>query len=276
MKKLFGLIVAGIDVGSRTTKAVILDETRRILGRGAAATGAVFVRAADQASASALRDAGVPVERLSYLATTGYGRYQVPDRDIQITEITCHAYGAHFLFPNTSCVLDIGAMNSRAMAISDRGRVLSFRLNDKCASGAGRFLERIARGLELSLEDIGPRSLESRQPCPISSICAVLAESEVINLVSQEAPVEDILQGVHLSIGQRIVSLVRQVGVRPEVTLTGGVSCNVGMVRTLEQILGLPLNVGRDAEYSGALGAALFGLDRARKRREAETRITVS
>lgn len=276
MGKTDDLIVAGIDVGSRTTRAVILGEGGHILGRGAVPTGALFAHAAEQARNEALREAGAAPEHLSYLATTGYGRYQVPERDLQITEITCHAYGAHFLYPNTRCVLDIGAMNSRAMAVSNGGRVGRFRLNDKCASGAGRFLERIARGLELPLEAIGPRSLESGDPSPISSICAVLAESEVINLVSQETPVEDILQGVHLSISQRIVSLVRQVGAQPEITLTGGVSRNTGMMRALEQILGMPINVGRDAEYAGALGAALFGLERARRRRETEQGLRVS
>lgn len=260
------LIAAGIDVGSRTCRAVIVDGERRVRGRGVAPTGPLFAQAAEQALAAALRDAGWPASAPRYLATTGYGRYQVPDRDIQITEITCHAYGARFLFPGTRAVLDIGAMNSRAMAVGDDGRVRRFRLNDKCASGAGRFLERIARGLELQLEEIGPRALTSRDPSPISSICAVLAESEVINLVSQEAPVEDILQGVHLSISQRIVSLLRQVGAQPEVTLTGGVTRNTGMVRALEQVLGLPVNVSRDAEYAGALGAALFGIERARRR----------
>ena len=252
--------VAGVDVGTRMTKAVVVDGAGRILGKASLPTGHDLAAAARRALDRALP--GSPDERPEYVASTGFGRYQVPFRDVQITEITCHGRGAVALFPGTRSILDVGAMNARAIRIEPNGRVASFRMNDKCASGAGRFLERVAKGLELELGDIGPLSLRARAPQPISSICAVLAESEVINLVTVGHPVEDILAGTHESIAARIAALLRQVGVEPEVTLTGGVTRNPGMVRALEQRLGMPLRVHEDSEYAGALGAALLALGR--------------
>jgi predicted CoA-substrate-specific enzyme activase len=254
-------LLAGVDVGTRVTKAVLIDEQGWIAAKACLPTGHDLAGAArkvvDQALASLPGNAAA-----SYVASTGFGRYQVPFRDVQITEITCHARGAVALAPGTRSVLDIGAMNARAIRVDDRGRVRAFRMNDKCASGAGRFLERVAKGLEMELADIGPLSLRATAPQPISSICAVLAESEVINLVTQGHGVEDILAGTHESIAGRIAALLRQVGVEQEIALTGGVTKNVGMVRALESRLGQPVVVHPDAEYAGALGAALLALRR--------------
>ena len=263
--------LAGVDVGTRMTKAVVIDDTGRVCGKACLPTGHDLAgaarRALDRALLGSTENPGPP----AYVAATGFGRYQVPFRDAQITEITCHGRGAVALVPGTRSVLDVGAMNARAMRVGPNGRVRSFRMNDKCASGAGRFLERVAKGLELDLDDIGPLSLRASSPQPISSICAVLAESEVINLVTLGHGVEDILAGTHESIAGRIAALLRQVGVEAEVSLTGGVTKNVGMVRALEQRLGVPLQVHPDAEFAGALGAALLALGRL-QRLEGETR----
>lgn len=254
-------LLAGVDVGTRVTKTVLIDEQGRVLARANLPTGHDLAGAArkvvDRALATLPGGAAV-----SYVASTGFGRYLVPFRDVQITEITCHARGAVALAPGTRSVLDIGAMNARAIRVDERGRVRAFRMNDKCASGAGRFLERVAKGLEMDLADIGPLSLRATAPQSISSICAVLAESEVINLVTQGHGVEDILAGTHESIAGRIAALLRQVGVEQEIALTGGVTKNVGMVRALEGRLGQPVVVHADAEYAGALGAALLALRR--------------
>ena len=266
-------LVAGIDVGTRMTKGVLvdypnpaggeagpaMDGTGRLLSRVAVPTGARLEEAARATLEKLAAAAGVMTSRVEYIASTGYGRYQVPFRHVQITDVTCHAVGARYLFPGTRSVLDIGAMNSRAMRIADSGRVISFRMNDRCASGAGRFLERVARALEVELTEIGELSNRSHDPQPISSVCAVLAESEVINHVTAGAKVEDILRGAHNSIAERIVALLRQVGVEPEITLTGGVTKNSGMVRALEERLQTHVNVSGDAEYAGAIGAALLG-----------------
>lgn len=264
-------IVAGIDVGSRSTKAVLLDAASRIIARSETETGAFLAEAAERAFHQVLAEAGLSRADVAYVASTGWGRYQVAFRHIQITDITCHARGAIHLFPGTRTVLDIGAQNTRAIRVEANGRVKAFRVNNRCAAGAGRFLERVARAMELGLEEIGPVSLRSQTTTPISSVCAVLAESEVINLVSHEARVEDILSGVHDSLTDRIVSLVRQMGaVEAEITLTGGVSRNIGMVHALEARLGLPLNISPEAEYAGAIGAALLGHLRLAKRAEAQ------
>ena len=256
------MAIAGIDVGSQTTKAVIADDSGRIIGRSHIPTKIDLGGAAERALEDACKNGGLTRSQLHYIAATGYGRFQVEFRDLQITEMTCHAYGAHTVFPNTRSVLDIGAQNSRAMSIEPNGRVRKFRMNDKCAAGAGRFMERVARALEVELDQIGPLSLKATDPTPISSICAVLAESEVINQVTEGKKVEDIICGAHYSITDRIIALLRQVGGEEEITLTGGVTKNVGMVKTLEDRLGKKVNVGPDSEFMGAIGAALLGLRR--------------
>ena len=258
--------VAGIDVGSRMTRCVILDEEDQIVGRAEAVTGAFLTKAAEESLAKAVEAAGITREQVRYVASTGWGRYQVPFRDIQITDITCHARGAVHLYPNTRTVLDIGAQNTRAIRVDPSGRVRAFRMNNRCAAGAGRFLERTATALEVPLDEIGHLALRGVEPETISSICAVMAESEVINLVSHEARLENILAGVHKALVERIASLVRQVGAEPELTLTGGVAKNAGMVKALRDNLGMEMNISPLADYAGALGAAILGWTRVRKR----------
>lgn len=259
------IVVAGIDVGTRMTKACIVDGEAASVSVGIVLTGVDLAGAAQQALQKAIERSGRRREQVSYIACTGYGRYLVPFRDVQITEMTCHAYGAKKKFPKTRCVLDIGAQNSRAMRVAGNGRVERFRVNDKCASGAGRFLERVATALEVDLDQIGELSLRATDPQPISSICAVLAESEVINQITQGNKVEDILCGVHQSLAERIVALVRQIGVEPEVTLTGGVTKNPGMVQAIEKRLGVPVNSCPESEFLGAYGAAGLAFNRVAK-----------
>lgn len=264
-----GRFIAGIDIGTRMTKCVIFDCTdEKIIARATCLTGHNLAQASEDVLAEACRSASLRPTDVFYVASTGYGRYQVPMRQIQITDISCHAIGAKHLFPGTTSVLDVGAQNAKAIRVDHNGRVAKFKMNDKCASGAGRFLERVAKGLELELDDIGNLSLRSKDPQPISSICAVLAESEVINLITIGYPVEDILMGAHLSISDRILAMLRQVGADGEITLTGGITRNVGMVKALEQKLGKPLNVCPDSEYAGALGACLLVERRLKKLEE--------
>ena len=252
-------IVTGIDVGTCRTRALIFDTvSEKVLSRGGIETGHDLPAASRLAFQEALKEAGLNEGDVEYLAGTGFGRYQVPFRDLTITEVTCHAMGARFTFPGTRSVIDIGAQSCRAMNIKESGQVTRFKLNDKCAAGAGRFLERVAVGLELELESIGPLSLNGTDPKPVSSVCAVLAESEIINQVTAGNRVEDILSGTHDSLSERIAAQMRQVGVREEVTLTGGVALNAGMIDALEKRLGVPLNVSPDAEFNGALGAAIL------------------
>jgi (R)-2-hydroxyacyl-CoA dehydratese activating ATPase len=265
--------VAGIDIGTRMTKCAIFDLLDgTVVGRGSLFTGHNLALASEKALNQTCAGVRMNSAAVFYVASTGYGRYQAPMRQIQITDISCHAMGAKFLFPATTNVIDVGAQNAKAMRIDENGRVLKFKMNDKCASGAGRFLERVAKGLELELDEIGALSLRSHDPQPISSICAVLAESEVINLVTTGYPVEDILMGASLSISDRIVALLRQVGIDGEVTLTGGITRNAGMVKALEQKIGKSVNVCDNSEYAGAIGACLLARRRLRKLEEQKQR----
>ncbi|MBM4167437.1 MAG: 2-hydroxyglutaryl-CoA dehydratase [Ignavibacteria bacterium] len=258
--------IAGVDVGTRMTKCAILDsQTEKVISTATILTRHNLALASEKVLQEACNSISLSQKEIFYIASTGYGRYQASMRQIQITDITCHAMGAKFLFPNTKNILDVGAQNAKAMRVDENGRVVKFKMNDKCASGAGSFLERVAKGLELQLDEVGTLSLRSKDPQPISSICAVLAESEVINLVTSGYPVEDILMGAHLSISDRIVAMLRQVGIEGEVTLTGGITKNVGMVKALEQKLGVKLNVNAQSEYAGAIGACVLVKKRLQK-----------
>jgi predicted CoA-substrate-specific enzyme activase len=257
------MLVAGIDLGSGTTKCVLVDETGALRGRALARTRADFELVA-RAALDAAREAAGGAE-VGYVATTGLGRYAVPFRDIQITDLTCGARGAAAAVPGTRYVLDIGAQCSRAIKLREGGKVREFHMNEKCAAGSGGFLERAAKYLEVSVADIGALSLAARTPQPISSVCAVLAESEIINHVSEGASVENILRGIHDSLADRALSLLKRVGLDGEVTFIGGVAQQAGMVHALREKLGVPVHVPEAPQFAAALGAALLGLQRHRK-----------
>ena len=260
-------LVAGIDIGSGTSKCVLLDDTGTVRGRALTRTKADFERVARDVLDGARDDAGAAAADVAYVATTGLGRYAVPFRDIQITDLTCGARGAAAEFPSTRYVLDIGAQCSRAIKLRDGGKVKEFHMNEKCAAGSGGFLERAAKYLEVGVADIGPLSLGAGKPHAISSVCAVLAESEIINHVSEGVGVENILRGIHNSLADRALSLLKRVGLDGEVTLIGGVALQGGMVAALRDKLGVTVNVPGTPQYAAALGAALLGLQRYRKLR---------
>jgi predicted CoA-substrate-specific enzyme activase len=256
---------AAIDLGSGFTKAVILASdgaSQRIIGKGSARSGADFEAAARSAMAPALEEAGLVESDVHYVATTGFGRYGFSARDTQITEITSAACGAHFLFPSTSVVLDIGSQCTRAVAATETGRVRTFKTNDKCAAGSGSFIARAAKYLEVPLDAVGSLALQATRPQPISSVCAVLAESEIINLVSSGTTVEDIFQGIYDSLAERAGLLLRRVGLGRSLTFIGGVARQKGMVRALESRLRVDVHVPEGAEYVCAIGAAVLAQKR--------------
>jgi predicted CoA-substrate-specific enzyme activase len=255
---------AGVDVGSTQTKAVIVDEGRRIVARTLIPTGANVSRAGESAFLKACEALGLGREAVGYVVGTGYGRYKITFGDAQITEITCHARGAHSVFPGTRTVIDMGGQDTKAIKVGPDGSVLDFSMNDKCAAGTGRFLSAAADVTGVALDDLGPVSLRARQPVRLTSVCTVFVESDIMSYLAQKKTIEDILGGVHKAIATRTMSLVRRVGVEPEVTFTGGVSRNTGMVRALEEVLGTAINVSPEGHYMGAIGAALFALERAR------------
>jgi predicted CoA-substrate-specific enzyme activase len=252
---------AGVDVGSTQTKAVVLDPDGTIVGRALIDTGANVTRAAEEAFGIAVAEAGIERAAVGYVVGTGYGRYKVRFGDEQITEISCHGRGAVRMFPGTKTVLDMGGQDSKAIRVSPDGEIVDFCMNDKCAAGTGRFLGAAAVALAIALDDLGPTALRSTKPVRITTTCTVFAESEILAWLGKGKKVEDILWGVHQSIAARSIGLLRRVGIEDEVSFTGGVARNGGMVRALEESLGRRLNVSADSHFMGALGAALFALD---------------
>jgi len=252
---------AGVDVGSTQTKAVIINEKRQIVGRALIDTGANVVRAAENAHARALSDAGLREMEVEYIVGTGYGRYRVTFGNTQVTEISCHGRGTVHMFPGTRTVVDMGGQDTKAIRVSAAGDIVDFCMNDKCAAGTGRFLGAAAAALEIPLGELGPRALLHQKPVRISTTCTVFAESEVLAWLGKGKKIEDILWGVHQSIASRSAGLLRRVGVEDEVSFTGGVTRNIAMIKALEEKLDKRLNVSEDSHFMGALGAALFALD---------------
>jgi predicted CoA-substrate-specific enzyme activase len=255
---------AGVDVGSTQTKAIVLDEQGRIAGRALIDTGANVVMAAERSFALALEDAGVAEDAVAFIVGTGYGRYRVTFGNTQITEISCHARGAVHMFPKTRTVIDMGGQDTKAIRVHETGEIADFCMNDKCAAGTGRFLGAASAALEIPLDQLGPTALRAQRPVAITTTCTVFAESEVLSWLARGKTIEDILLGVHQSIVSRALGLARRVGIEPELTFTGGVSRNTGMVSALNQALGFEANVSEESHFMGAIGAALFALDRTR------------
>ncbi|MBI3733622.1 MAG: 2-hydroxyglutaryl-CoA dehydratase [Chloroflexi bacterium] len=258
---------AGVDVGSTQTKAVVVDENEQIVGRSLIDTGANVVTAAEKSYLAALQGAGVDEEEVTYVVGTGYGRYKVTFGNSQVTEISCHARGAVRMFPGSRTVLDMGGQDTKAIRVRANGEVVDFSMNDKCAAGTGRFLQAAAFALEIPLAELGPTAMRAEKAVPISTTCTVFAESEVLSWLGKGKKIDEILLGVHRSIATRSIALLRRVGIEDEVTFTGGVTRNVGMVQVLNEALGLRMNVSEESHYMGALGAALFALDRIRSRK---------
>ena len=256
--------VAGVDVGSTQAKAVVLDQMANLVGQALLDVEMNMGTAAQEVFDRVVADAGLGADAIAYTVATGYGRYRVTFGDAQVTEISCHARGATFEFPSTRTVLDIGGQDTKAIRIGDAGEVVDFAMNDKCAAGTGRFLGAASFALELPLSELGPLALKATAPVKITTTCTVFAESEIIGHLAKGHRPEDVLAGMHHSIATRCASLVRRVGLTPEVTFTGGVSRNAAMVKLLQEVLDTPLNISARGHFMGALGAALYALDHAR------------
>ena len=261
------ILVVGIDIGSTYTKALMMDETRSVRATALRRSGYKPGDAAAAVYEDLLANAGVTKEDVTYIATSGYGRYMVPFRHTQITELTCHALATVYHFPRVRTILDIGGQDIKAIRIDERGRVRSFRLNDKCAAGTGAFLEKTARYLGLKTDDIGPYALRSTKPVEISSVCAVFAESEVINHLSTGVAPQDIMQGAIVALAGRAVQLMKRVGLESDFALAGGMTHNAAMVAAIEAKLGTLLNLPPQGlgQLNGAFGAALLGLRRVQR-----------
>jgi predicted CoA-substrate-specific enzyme activase len=258
------MFVAGIDIGSLTAKTIVLDGDSRIMGQSLIPTGANSEKAGKDSFQNALDMAELKPDDVNYIIGTGYGRKNIPFANGAMTEITCHARGAHFLFPDTRTVIDIGGQDSKVMSVDETGKPVDFSMNDKCAAGCGRFLEVMAKALETELDEMGNLSLQSQKKIDISSMCTVFAESEVVSAVASGHDRPDILNGIHNAIARRVGVMVNQVGIQGKVTMTGGVARNVGVVTALEKQLRVKMIIPNDPQIVGALGAALIALEKSR------------
>src|SRR3990172_12173049 len=252
---------AGVDVGSTQTKAVLLNEQRQIVARALIDTGANVVSAAENAFFQALGNGGVQGEEVAYVGGPGYGRYRVTFGNPQVTEISCHGRGAVHMFPASHTVLDMGGQDTKAIRVHPNGEILDFCMNDKCAAGTGRFLGAAAAALEIPLDELGATALRAERPVKISTTRTVFAESDVLSWLGKGKKVEDILLGVPQSIASRSIGLLRRVGIERELTFTGGVARNVGMIHVLNEALGFSVDFIEESHFIGAIGAALFALD---------------
>ncbi len=255
-------VTAGVDIGSTASKAVVVVDgapAAEIVGPSSTNPARTARRIYD----AALRQAGVAEGDVAFVVGTGYGRTQVPFATKNVSEITCHGRGAHFLRPETRTVIDIGGQDTKVIRIEDDGSLMDFAMNDKCAAGTGRFLEAMARSMELPLADMERHYFGDGDACTITSLCSVFAESEVINLINDGVPLPGIVKGLLHSLSARVSALVRRVGVEPALVMTGGVAKSDAVRQAVQQrldaeILGFD---GADPQIVGALGAALIAAD---------------
>ena len=251
--------VAGIDSGSTSTDVVILDQDGKIKSTMIIPTGGGAMMSAEKSLEKAVEKAEINKDDIVRIVTTGYGRAYIDSGDDSITEITCHAKGAHYLNPNVRTVIDIGGQDIKAISIDENGAVTNFLMNDKCAAGTGRFLEMMARTLGMPLEEMSTKGLEWKENIVISSMCTVFAESEVVSLVAQNKNVADIIHGLNVSVASKGALAARLGKKNPgEYMMTGGVAKNKGIIQALEEKLGAKLYICDEAQLCGALGAALF------------------
>jgi len=252
---------AGIDSGSTTTNAVIMDNKKQILASSTIPTGVQIMESANRALEEALLKADINRKQISRTVTTGYGRAGISFREKEVTEITCHAKGAFFLNPAVRTVIDIGGQDSKVIRLDENGTVYDFVMNDKCAAGTGRFLELMSQSLGLTMEEMGKRGIDTKEDIVISSMCSVFAQSEVVSLIASGKRVEDIIHGLNRSIAAKVLSLAGRKVLEREWMMTGGVARNIGVVNAVEEKLGGKVIVPNEPEICGAIGAALIAID---------------
>lgn len=252
------MLVAGCDVGSLTGKAVIFKDGS-IISYSIVPTTIKPEKTAHNAMNEALQKCDLSMEDINYIVGTGYGRVKIPFANMNISELTCHGKGAHSLIPTIRTIIDVGGQDCKVIKVDEGGKLLDFAMNDKCAAGTGRFLEVMAKALELRLDELGSLSLQSKNPVAITSQCSVFAETEVVSRIAEGTGVVDIVAGIHEAIAARIMSLVYRVGLEKDVTITGGVAKNIGVVTCLEKRMGVEAKkLPIDPQVVGALGAALI------------------
>ena len=254
--------VLGIDSGSTSTNAVIMDKNKKIIAHEVIRTGAKSIESAEKILENILTKANLKKEDLSLIVSTGYGRVSITYAHESVTEISCHGKGAHYFNPKIRTILDIGGQDSKAISLNENGDVKDFVMNDKCAAGTGRFLEMMSKTLDIPISELGPLSLDSKEKIEITSMCSVFAESEVISLIAQNKEKSDIIHGIHNSIASKAYSLLKRVGLEKEFMMTGGVAKNIGVVKAVEDKINSKLYICEEPEIVGATGAALYALEK--------------
>jgi predicted CoA-substrate-specific enzyme activase len=256
------MLTAGIDIGSRASKAVVLKDGK-VLSSYIGDTGAESVVTSRTTMAKTLEGTGLKIEDMDYIVATGYGRVLVPFANENISEISCHARGINYSFPSVRTILDMGGQDCKAISVDGQGRVTNFVMNDKCAGGTGRFLEMIADVLGVPLSEIGNTALASRSAIPFNTICAVFARSEAVAYLRKGVAKADILSGLNEAISVRCLNLLKKVGIEKDFSISGGIAKNKGMVATISSKVGLQPLLAGDPQLAGCLGASLFAVDRA-------------
>ena len=254
----------GVDVGSASSKVVILKDGKDVVAAEVVQVG-TGSSGPQRALEQAYKVSGLTREDISYLVVTGYGRFAFEGADKQISEISCHAKGIYHLIPTARTIIDIGGQDAKAIRLDSKGGIRQFFMNDKCAAGTGRFFESMARAFEMSLDDFSKLSLSAKNVIPITAQCAVFAESEVISLVGEGKPMDEIAAGIELSVAKRCFVMAKKAGVVDSVTLTGGCAKNEGLKQAIEKVLKVKVvELPVDPQLMGALGAAEYARQKGR------------
>ena len=251
------MLTLGLDIGSTSCKAVVLKDGRGILAEVVIPLG-TGTAGAQQAFDGALSQAGVNFADVANTCVTGYGRFTFKDANEQKSELSCHAKGMHFIYPDVRTIIDIGGQDVKVLSLGASGSLANFVMNDKCAAGTGRFLDVMARVLDVKVEELGDLDAQAQEVVSISSTCTVFAESEVISKLSSNVRIPDLTAGIHASVAKRVAGLVFRAGLVEKVAMSGGVALNKGVVRALRRELKTDILVHPDCQLTGALGAALY------------------
>ena len=255
------MFTMGIDIGSTSSKAVILEDGIRVAARKVIEAG-IGSEGPDRVFADALSEVGITREEITRVIATGYGRMTFPGADDQASELSCHGKGIHYLIPEARVVIDIGGQDAKVMQINERGALLNFVMNDKCAAGTGRFLDVMAGILSVQTSELAELAAKAEKPLSISSVCTVFAESEVISHLAAGATRSDVAAGIHQSVAKRVAGLGNRIGFRGPIAMSGGVALNAGVVRALEHELGKQIVTHPDAQLAGAYGAAILAFEK--------------
>lgn len=251
----------GIDIGSTTSKCVILDENKNIISKALIKAGA-GTKGSSLVLEEIFNQTKLTRNDITTFVGTGYGRKLLDDVDFDVSELTCHAKGAYYLFPNVKTIIDIGGQDAKVLSLDNKGKMLNFLMNDKCAAGTGRFLDVMSSILFIDINQLSDMALEAINPCSISSTCTVFAESEVISQLAKGVKTNDLVAGICNSVGKRVSVLAKRIGINQDVCMTGGVAINRGVRDAISKELDCPIYYSELSQYAGAIGAAIYGLEK--------------